>query len=96
MRCFGVAAGFGGSAPAAYLADVAAPAVRGRSVGVYRTFGDVGTIVGPVALGLAAEVWDSDAAALLLAGVLVVSTAAFCVLSRESSGPRRATLFGDG
>lgn len=92
----GVAAGFGGSAPAAYLADIVAPAVRGRSVGVYRTFGDVGTIAGPVALGVAAEVWGFGAAALLLAGLLVVSTAAFAVLSRESSGPGRVALFGDG
>lgn len=92
----GLAAGFAGSAPAAYLADVVAPASRGRSVGVYRTFGDLGTIAGPVALGVAAEVGGFGAAALLLAGVLVVSTAAFALLSRESSGPRRAALFGDG
>lgn len=92
----GLAAGFAGSAPAAYLADVVAPASRGRSVGIYRTFGDLGTIAGPVALGVAAEVGGSGAAALLLAGVLVVSTAAFGVLSRESSGPHRAAPFGDG
>ncbi|HXV94651.1 MAG TPA: MFS transporter [Pseudonocardia sp.] len=90
----GVAAGFGGGAPAAYLADVAAPAVRGRSVGVYRTFGDVGTILGPVALGVAAEAWGYSAAALVLAGVVLASTAVFAALSRESSGPRRAPVFG--
>jgi MFS family permease len=82
------------AAPAAYLADIVTPAVRGTSVGVYRTFGDVGTILGPVLLGVAAESWGYDGAALLLSGVVVVSTAVFAVLSRESSGPRRAEVFG--
>jgi MFS-type transporter involved in bile tolerance (Atg22 family) len=89
----GVAAGFGGSTPAAYLADVVMPGVRGTSVGVYRTFGDVGTVLGPVVLGIATESWGHGGAALVLAAVVLLTTAAFAVLSRESSGPRRAEVF---
>jgi MFS family permease len=89
----GVAAGFSGPTPAAYLADVAAPSARGTAVGVYRTFGDVGTIIGPVLLGVAAQSWGYAAAALVLAGVVAATTAAFAVLSRETTGPRRAKVF---
>lgn len=91
----GVAAGFGGGAPAAYLADIVRPAVRGASVGIYRTFGDVGTIVGPLALGVAAQSWGNEGAALILTAVILGCTAAFALLSRESAGPRRATVFGE-
>lgn len=89
----GVAAGFGGGAPAAYLADVAAPTWRPTAVGVYRTFGDLGTIVGPVLLGLAVQWHGFPAAALLLAAVVLATTAGFALLSRESTGPRRAAVF---
>lgn len=89
----GVAAGFGGGAPAAYLADVTAPTWRPAAVGVYRTFGDLGTIVGPVALGLAVQWSGFAAAALLLAAVVLVTATGFAVLSRESAGPRRAAVF---
>jgi MFS family permease len=93
----GLAAGFGGAAPAAYLADIVAPAARGTSVGIYRTFGDVGTMLGPIVLGVAAASWGSAVAALTLAGVVLATTAAFAVLSRESSGPQRAPVFeGNG
>jgi len=85
----GVAAGFSGPTPAAYLADVAPAAARGRAVGVYRTFGDSGGILGPVLLGLVAESAGTDVASLVLAGVLVVTTAGFALLSRETTGPRR-------
>lgn len=85
----GVAAGFSGPTPAAYLADVAAPSARGTAVGVYRTFGDIGTIAGPVLLGLAAESWGYATAALLLAGVVAATTAVFAAISRETTGPGR-------
>jgi sugar phosphate permease len=62
-------------------------------VGVYRTFGDVGTVLGPVVLGIATESWGHGGAALVLAAVVLLTTAAFAVLSRESSGPRRAEVF---
>jgi MFS family permease len=89
----GMAAGFSGPTPAAYLADVADPSARGTAVGVYRTFGDVATIIGPVLLGAVAQSWGDDAAALVLASIVAATTAAFAVLSRETTGPRRSTVF---
>jgi MFS family permease len=89
----GMAAGFSGPTPAAYLADVANPSARGTAVGVYRTFGDVATIIGPVLLGAVAQCWGDGAAALVLASIVAATTAAFGVLSRETTGPRRSTVF---
>ena len=42
-----------GPAPAAYAADVTPPSIRGTALSVYRTCGDVGLLVGPVALARA-------------------------------------------
>lgn len=92
----GVASGFSGPTPAAYLADVAAPSARGTAIGVYRTFGDMGTILGPILLGVAAQSWGFAPATLVLAGVVAVTTVAFGVLSRETTGPRRASVFDPG
>jgi MFS family permease len=91
----GVAAGFSGPTPAAYLADVVAPQSRGTAVGVYRTFGDLGTILGPILLGVTAQIWGYGGAALVLAAIVAVTTLMFGVLSRETTGPRRV-LAGAG
>jgi len=47
--------GTAGPAPAAFVADITPPHLRGVLVGMYRSAGDVGIIVGPVLLG-----WLSD------------------------------------
>jgi DHA1 family multidrug resistance protein-like MFS transporter len=85
----GVAAGFSGPTPAAYLADVVAPQSRGTAVGVYRTFGDLGTILGPILLGVTAQAWGYGGAALVLAAIVAATTVAFGALSRETTGQRR-------
>jgi DHA1 family multidrug resistance protein-like MFS transporter len=85
----GVAAGFSGPTPAAYLVDVALPSARSVVTGIYRTFGDLGGIVGPLLLGLLAETLGFGWAAISLAGVVAVMTLAFGLLSRESTGPHR-------
>ena len=52
-----------GPAPAAYAADVAGPrATRGVALATYRTCGDVGMLVGPVALGAAADAFGAPSA----------------------------------
>jgi MFS-type transporter involved in bile tolerance (Atg22 family) len=56
---------------------------------VYRTFGDLGGIVGPLLLGLLVDISGEAPAALVLAGVVVVMTLAFSLLSRETTGPHR-------
>jgi MFS family permease len=85
----GVAAGFSGPTPAAYLVDVTPATARGTVTGVYRTFGDLGGIVGPLLLGFLVDVSGEASAALVLAGVMVLMTTAFALLSRETTGPHR-------
>jgi MFS family permease len=85
----GVAAGLSGPTPAAYLVDVTPATARGTVTGVYRTFGDLGGIIGPLLLGFLVDVSGEGWAALALAGVMVVMTAAFALLSRETTGPHR-------
>jgi MFS family permease len=85
----GVAMGFSGPTPAAYLVDVTPRSARGTVTGVYRTFGDLGGILGPVLLGLLVDVAGVIPAALALGGVLAVMTLAFGLLSRETTGPAR-------
>jgi MFS-type transporter involved in bile tolerance (Atg22 family) len=57
--------------------------------GVYRTFGDLGGIIGPLLLGFLVDVSGEASAALALAGVMVIMTTAFSLLSRETTGPHR-------
>jgi MFS family permease len=85
----GVAAGFSGPTPAAYLVDVTPRTARGTVTGVYRTFGDLGGIIGPLLLGFLVDVSGEASAALALAGVMVIMTTAFSLLSRETTGPHR-------
>ena len=69
-----------GPAPAAFAADMAPAAFRGLAMGLYRTAGDAGFLLGPVLLGALADV-TSIPWALLANGVFVVLAAAFFGLS---------------
>lgn len=62
--------GTAGPAPAAFVADITPPGLRGVMVGMYRSAGDVGVIAGPVLLGLLAD-RASIALSMTVAGVLV-------------------------
>jgi len=71
-----VASGVGGAAPAAYAADVAPPGMNAAAMSGYRMLADLGYVVGPIALGLAADLVGADATlggtALLLGATAVL------------------------
>lgn len=71
-----VAAGVGGAAPASYAADVAPPGMNAAAMSTYRMLSDVGYFLGPVALGLATDLFGAEATlgatALLLVAVAVL------------------------
>jgi MFS family permease len=78
----GVGAAVGGIVPGVVLADVAAPGRQGAAMGIFRSTGDLGAVVGPLALGLALDHWGAGAASLALAAVAAVSAVAYLVLVR--------------
>ena len=72
-----------GPAPAAYAAEAAPDDVRGLAMGLYRSAGDLGFVVGPVLLGAIADA-TSLAGALAVNAVLVVgATLLFAGVARE-------------
>ena len=68
-----------GPAPAAFAADAVPAESRGFSLGLFRTFGDLGIMVGPPLLGLAADLGGYGWAFGVNAIVVVVATAMFVV-----------------
>jgi len=80
----GVAMGFSGPAPAAYVTDVAPADGRGPAIGIFRTSGDLAAVVGPIALGWLTDVTDYRVAVLALAAVMLVVAIGFAVTARET------------
>lgn len=62
MGALGVATGYAGIPPGAMLSDVAPSERSGTAVGIFRFSGDLGFVIGPVAVGLAASVLGFQAA----------------------------------
>ena len=81
----GVGAAVGGIVPGVVLADVAAPGRQGAAMGIFRSTGDLGAVVGPLALGLALDHWGAGAASLTLAAVAAVSAIAYLLLVRGTA-----------
>lgn len=78
--------GIDGPAPAAYAVDIAPEEVRGLAMGLFRTSGDFGFVVGPPLLGLLAD-RTSFAWALVANALLVgLATLIFAALARETAG----------
>ncbi len=83
--------GLGGSAPAAYAADVVPPQARGVGMGLYRTYGDFGFVLGPLLLGWTIDATDSFSWALIFNAALMGGTAlAFGLFARETVSRGRA------
>jgi MFS family permease len=69
-----VALGISAAAPAAYAADTAPPGQNAAVMSTYRMLSDAGYVIGPLALGIIADV-ASAPAALALAGILLGASA---------------------
>lgn len=72
-----------GPAPAAYAADIAPPHLRGLAMGLYRSSGDIGFLIGPIILGLVADASDYGWA-LWLNVVLIAAASLFFLTARET------------
>lgn len=79
-----------GPAPAAYAADIAPPHLRGLGMGMYRSSGDIGFMIGPPLLGAIADA-TSYGLALGVNAALVGITALLFLGARETVQRRTPT-----
>ena len=79
----GVATAMAGPAPAAYAADISPPHLRGLGMGLYRSSGDFGFMVGPPLLGAIAD-GTSYQFALAVNAALIAVAALFFLTARET------------
>jgi MFS family permease len=85
-----VAVGIGGAAPAAYAADSAPRGMNAAAMSTYRMLSDLGYVVGPIALGLIADLLGAGTALLTAAALLTTVALLFAWRAPETyrSGPR--------
>jgi len=96
----GLGTGVIGPTPAAYAGDLAPPGKTGVSMGLYRTFGDVGFVVGPILLGLIADALQGQFANVsglsiameVNAVLLTIAAIALVLAARETAGRHRSTV----
>jgi len=86
---WGIAIAAGGAAPAAYAADSAPPGMNAAAMSTFRMTGDIGYVVGPLALGFIADLYGPVTALLSGAAGLVLIGAAFGIFAPESHRQRK-------
>jgi len=79
-----IAMGISGAAPAAYAADAAPAGMNAAALSTYRMLADLGYVVGPIALGLGADLAGTDAALGATALLLVLAALLFARLAPET------------
>lgn len=84
----GIGSGVLGPAPAAYAADVAPERARGLAMGMFRTFGDIGFVIGPLGMGGLADLAGFSFALVFDGAIVVVFGVLFVLFARESVAGR--------
>lgn len=79
-----ISVGIAGPAPAAYAADMAPPGLNASAMGLYRMLADAGYVLGPLLLGLSADLFRPEISLYLTAGMLLLSGVAFAMKAPES------------
>jgi MFS transporter, DHA1 family, multidrug resistance protein len=79
-----IAMGISGAAPAAYAADAAPAGMNAAALGSYRMLADLGYVIGPIALGLAADLAGVDATLAATAALLVAVALLFARFAPET------------
>jgi len=83
--------GISGAAPAAYATDIAPAGMVAPSLGLYRSLADAGYVVGPLLLGIIADV-QSPVAALVFTAVLLLGSGALFALRAPESLPGKPVV----
>jgi MFS transporter, DHA1 family, multidrug resistance protein len=87
---YGVGAGVGNSVPAVHIANAVAPERRGMALGVFRTFSDLGQIIGPLVMGVLAGTVGLVWGVWLNVGVVLLAAVAYQLFGPPAP-PRRRT-----
>ncbi len=88
---WGGASAASGAAPAAYAADSAKGGMNAAAMGGYRMLSDMGYVLGPILLGLIADLQGLDAPMWIAATALVLTAILFAMLAPETHAGRRRT-----
>ena len=78
-----------GQAPLALAMDASISEPKGLSMGLYRLFGDVGFIVGPIALGLIADYYGLRMPFYFTALLVFINAFLILLLAEETYSKRR-------
>ncbi len=81
---WGIAASVGGTAPAAYAADSAPPGMNAAAMSTFRMVGDLGYVIGPIALGLVVDAQGPELGLLLAAAISVIVGLLFLKFAPET------------
>ncbi|MDQ2786670.1 MAG: MFS transporter [Chloroflexota bacterium] len=84
MFLWGLGGGVGGSAPAAYAADMAPPGANGVTMGIYLTLADAGYVVGPFLLGWISDRAGMDTALFVTVGLFAIAVTLFALFAPET------------
>ena len=79
-----IASGISGAAPATYAADVAPPGMNAAAMSTYRMLGDLGYVVGPIALGVTTDLVGANATLVAVAFLLVAAAGLFARFAPET------------
>ena len=88
----GIGVGAVGPSPAAFVADAAPDGGRGLAIGLFRTFGDIGGMVGPILLGWLVDVGAFDWAMHTNAALVLISAAAVALFVTEAKSSRAVRI----
>ena len=87
----GLGEGLAGPPSLTFFADIAPAGLEGVTMGLYRTFGGVGSLLGAVILGGIADLGGFSWSLIVDGGLLVASGIAVMLLVKETGGRRVIT-----
>jgi MFS family permease len=84
---FGITAGLASISPPAMVGDLAPEGIEGSAVGVYRMAGDLGFVVGPLALGAVADTGAFEAGFFIAGAIMLVAAALLSLVPETRRTP---------